>query len=60
LLQAHGDLAEFQRLNITYINQSVISGLLARMYLLKKIGLMLLNMHVKRAHPMVHRLIKQN
>ena len=36
LLQAHGDLAEFQRLNITYINQSVISGLLARMYLLKE------------------------
>lgn len=36
LLQAHGDLAEFQRLNITYINQSVISGLLARTYLLKE------------------------
>lgn len=36
LLQAHDDLADFQRQNITFIDQTVVSGLLAKMYLLKE------------------------
>ena len=36
LVQAHSDLSSYQRLNSTYIDQTVISGLLARMYLLKE------------------------
>ena len=35
-MQAHSDLSSYQRLNSTYIDQTVISGLLARMYLLKE------------------------
>lgn len=36
LLQAYNDLADFQPMNITYVSQNTISGLLARMYLLKE------------------------
>ncbi len=36
LLEAYTDLANYQRDNITTIDRSVVSGLLARMYLLKE------------------------
>lgn len=60
LVQAHSDLSSYQRLNSTYIDQTVISGLLARMYLLKKIGLMLPNMLKRLVLLMEHLPIRLN